>query len=80
MARFYTSVTNSRGNLTTAQGTKEGQSAHIRGWDVGVKIDAGVDNYGRDIFLIYRTSGSHGRTSDECIGWINEDGFTAADH
>jgi hypothetical protein len=79
MARFYTSVTNSRGGTTTAQGTKQGQTAHIRGWDVGVKIDAGIDNRGRDTFIIYRTSGSHSKTADEVVGWINEDGFTAAD-
>lgn len=80
MARFYTSVTNSRGGTTTAQGTKQGQTAHIRGWDYGVKIEAGVSPIsGKDVFLIYRTSGSHGGHADECVGWIENDSFTAAD-
>lgn len=80
MAHFYTTVTNSRGGTTKAAGTKTGQTAHIRGWDAGVKVEAGISPVdGKDVFLIYATKGSNGGSKAECVGWITDSGFTAAE-
>jgi hypothetical protein len=35
--RFYVSYTNRRGK-TYGTGTKDGYSAHVRGWHAGVKV------------------------------------------
>lgn len=80
MAHFYTTVTNSRGGTTRAAGKKSGQTAHIRGWNAGVRVEAGIDPMtGKDVFLVYATKGSNGGSTAECVGWINDSGFTAAE-
>lgn len=64
--RFYTSVTNSRGKLVNA-GSHKGQSAHIRGWNKGVRVESYIDENGKDRFKIYETSGSNGKEQDILI-------------
>lgn len=58
MAQFYGEIQGNRG-LATRMGTKDsGMSAHIRGWDVGVRVEVQhVD--GRDIIRVYSTGGSN---------------------
>lgn len=66
MAHFYGSMRGNRGQ-TTRMGTKQsGFSAHIRGWDIGVKVIM-VHRDGNDVIQVYRTSGSNGRNNDILI-------------
>lgn len=78
MAHFYTSATNSRGNLTTASGLRSGQTVHARGWNSGVKVISKIDQDGRDVFYVYRTAGSGGAGCDVFLGRVVGDTFIPA--
>ncbi len=50
MSRFYASIQGNR-SAATRQGTAaSGIAGHIRGWDIGVKVE-GHDYDGEDVFL-----------------------------
>lgn len=61
MAQFYASIKGSRGEATRMGSKASGITAHVRGWDVGVKVRVFVDERtGLDCVLVTRTSGSNG--------------------
>lgn len=72
MSRFYVSTENSRGNPVTAAGASRGQSAHIRGWDVGVEVDAhpGYDDPELDVFHVWATGGSNDPGARSLLGSV----------
>ena len=65
MSHFYGDLQGNRGS-TTRCGTKEGGlTAHVRGWDVGVRVECRYDEkLGRDVISVYQTSGSNGKHGD----------------
>lgn len=66
MARFYGEIQGNRGSATRMGSETSGFTAHIRGWDVGVRIVCRVVN-GVDVISVYQTSGSNHRDSDKLI-------------
>jgi hypothetical protein len=72
MSRFYASIQGERGEATR-MGHK-GIHGHIRGWGSGVKVQGFVNDDGRDLFLVYATSGSTGSGSDRLIAYVYADG------
>ena len=54
MARYYASIHGNRGEATRMGTPNSGIQAHVRGWDVGVKVYVDVDEYGEDIVLVDR--------------------------
>ena len=67
MAHFYASIKGNRG-MGTRMGTKNsGISGHIRGWNLGVRVEGWIDPQGNDYFDVYRTGGSSGSKSDRLI-------------
>ncbi len=59
MAQFYGDVQGNRGQATR-MGTKgSGMSAHIRGWNVGVRVELSHEG-GVDVVRVFRTAGSNG--------------------
>ena len=74
MARFYGSMTGQAKTAATRRGNaKVGVVAHIRGWEVGVRVKVGDVN-GQDCVEVYRTSGSLGRAADKLIAMVYQDG------
>jgi hypothetical protein len=72
MAHFYATVTGSRDTTATKTGTKQsGMTAHIRGWEIGVRVCLTHSN-GKDTVSVYRTSGSNGRQSEQLIAKFTE--------
>lgn len=66
MARFYGEIQGSRGPATRMGTAKSGFEAHIRGWNVGVRVYLDVTEDGKDRLTVYKTGGSnqpmsHGR-------------------
>ncbi len=58
MAQFYAETQGSRGPVTRTGTKQSGMTAHIRGWDVGVRIECqNID--GKDVITVYRTGGSN---------------------
>ena len=76
MARFYGTMTNSRGNYVDASGGSSGQYAHIRGWAAGVAVESHPDpeNPDKDCFAVYMTTGSGGHGGRTLLGYIREGG------
>lgn len=64
MSHTYLSADNSRGGDVTAANPS---FAHIRGWDVGVRVDASERG---THFDVYMTSGSNGTARDVHIGTV----------
>lgn len=66
MAQFYASIQGNRGG-STRMGTKaSGISGHIRGWEVGCRVDMSHEG-GVDVCRVYRTGGSNGSRQDEVL-------------
>ena len=65
MAHFYASMQGSRGEATRVGTKSSGLTAHIRGWDIGARVELSHRD-GRDYVRIYRTGGSNGG-SDQLI-------------
>lgn len=59
MAHFYGEI---KGQAKTTAGKigsiKSGLNAHIRGWDIGCRIECKCED-GQDIIKIYKTGGSN---------------------
>lgn len=74
MSHFYAQIQGNRGEATRG-GTKEsGIFGHIRGWNVGIRVD--VDHYaekGQDVAEIRITGGSN-NSSGTTLCWVYEDG------
>ena len=70
MAHFYGEIQGSRG-ATTRCGTKNsGMDCHVRGWDIGVKLQVRHSEDGRDYIQVLATSGSKGKIPDKKLGTI----------
>lgn len=73
MARFYAEIEGNRGRASRLGTPSSGMWAHVRGWEIGVKIVIDVDPEGRDRVNIYRTSGSNDTTADQHLLTLYED-------
>lgn len=69
MSRYYATVVNGRGNETAVGGRSSIESAHIRAWDVGVRVKT-YTGAGRDQIMVYLTSGSHASGPDKLLGTV----------
>jgi hypothetical protein len=73
MAHFYGSVKGHRGEASRTGTKKSGISAHIRGRNIGIRVDLRHDEKnGKDFCTIYETGGSAGGSSDTLIADLSE--------
>lgn len=73
MSRFYGSIEGMARTAATRRGSeKSGLVAHIRGWNVGVKITCGVNAKGEDCIRVSRTGGSNSYGEMEVLAIITE--------
>lgn len=77
MSALYGSVQGTRGEATRC-GHRE-MTAHVRGWNAGVRIVAEHGQNGKDRFFVYRTAGSNGVSGGVLIAVVdeNDDAATA---
>lgn len=66
MAHFYSTVS-SKGTEHTKRGEKkDGMTAHLRGWRVGVSVALFYDEtIGKDVVRVFRTGGSNGNREEK---------------
>ena len=67
MSHFYAEIQGTAGSATRQGSKSSGIWGHIRGWNLGVRVDGFVNGKGNDHFRVYRTSGSNGGKSDRLI-------------
>ena len=68
MARFYAEIQGNRGNATRMGTASSGMTGHIRGWNLGARVELDVDPVtGADRLMVYLTTGSNGGRPDNLI-------------
>jgi hypothetical protein len=71
MAHFYANIDGQAKTSATRRGSQNsGISAHVRGWNLGVKVVGSVDGDGRDVFYVYQTGGSNAQTDSTLIATV----------
>jgi hypothetical protein len=76
MSRFYGSLTGSARTTATKRGTpSSGVSAHVRGWNIGGKVQVLEGADGRDMVMFRLTGGSNNESSEIIAAYaLNSDG------
>ena len=64
---FYAEVKGNRGTASRGGSKNSGMPAHVRGWNVGVKVYIAVDDHGDDHVFVYKTGGSNQGSQGELI-------------
>lgn len=70
MSHFYGSMQGGRGRATRCGTKSSGMTAHIRGWDIGVRVEITHENvcgHMCDMIRVYKTDGSNGHGQDVLI-------------
>lgn len=70
MSKLYASIDS---DASRTEATRRGHrriSTHTRGWDIGVRVEAGLDMNGSEVFEVYVTAGSNGGARDDLIGRV----------
>lgn len=63
MSRFYGSMRGGRGEATRCGTPASGLTGHIRGWNVGGRVDCS-DRDGSGVVEVYATTGSNAKRCD----------------
>jgi len=58
MSRFYAEILGSKGTASRIGNKVSGMTAHICGWNIGVKVRCYVNKDGKDVIEITQTGGS----------------------
>jgi hypothetical protein len=68
MAQYYANIQGNRGEATRMGTKSSGLHAHVRGWNIGVRVSVSWDEVNKkDIVTIYQTSGSNGHAPDKFL-------------
>ena len=70
VSKLYASISS---DASRTEATRRGHkhiSTHTRGRQLGVRVDAGLDHNGREVFEVYVTSGSGFGAADDLIGRV----------
>jgi len=76
MAHFYASMQGSRGEATRVGTKSSGLTAHVRGWDIGARVELSHED-GRDVVRVYRTGGSNNGGRSELVAEFDNAEVTA---
>lgn len=73
MSKWYGAIQGNRGEATRMGTEGSGFSAHIRGWNFGVRVHCYTDQNGIDKIAISLTGGSNNSSTIKCLGtWTEE--------
>lgn len=67
MAHFYASIQGQRGEATKLGSKSSGIQGHIRGWNIGARIQCFVNSKGEDMVQVWITPGSNGAGREHMI-------------
>ena len=60
MSKMYASITADASKSEATKRAHKFANAHVRGWNLGVEINAYTSSSGRQVFEVYKTGGSNG--------------------
>lgn len=73
MAQFYGEIKGQARTSATRRGSKaSGLEAHLRGWNIGVRVVLEYKEGIGDIVHVYRTGGSNGGDNDVLIATLQD--------
>ena len=72
MARFRAQIITNRSEVSRLGHKNTGITATVNGWDIGVRVEARVDEEGQDSFIVYRTGGSNGSGAESRLIVVDE--------
>ena len=75
MAHFRATIQGQRGQASRLGSPKSGIHARVNGWDLGVEVEARIVD-GRDVFYVFKTSGSNAKDRPLLIARIDPNGVT----
>lgn len=70
MSSLYGSLQGERGEVT--KGGHRFLTGHLRGWNIGIRVEARHSKEEGDSFDIYQTGGSSGAASDKLLLTVKE--------
>jgi len=70
MSRFRATIKGSRGEASRLGTAESGITTETNGWNVGVRVDAHVNDAGQDLIEIYANGGSNGGTRQRAIALL----------
>lgn len=73
MAHFYASIQGNRGEATRLGTPSSGIGGHIRGWNVGCKVECYIGADEKDHVRVVLTSGSNGYGHSRVLGDFTPD-------
>jgi len=73
MSRFYASIQGNRGEATRQGTNASGIVGHIRGWNIGARIECFVDSEGKDAVKVTLTGGSRNPSPTKFLGIFKEE-------
>lgn len=75
MSRFYGSISGSRGEASRTGTPQSGLGGHIRGWNIGCRVEIFADIEDNDRCNIYITGGSNNSGTKLSLGsWCIKNG------
>ena len=60
MSKMYASITADASKSEATKRAHEFANAHVRGWNLGVEINAYTTDEGKQVFEVFKTGGSNG--------------------
>ena len=60
MSKMYASITTDASKTEATKRAHKFANAHVRGWNLGIEINAFTTDEGKQVFEVYQTSGSNG--------------------
>lgn len=75
MSQFYASIQGNRGEATRMGSKASGITGHVRGWDVGARVDGYVKGES-DVVAVRATGGSNDNIHHRKIAEISREGDT----
>ena len=57
MAKLFGEMKGARGAVTSCSNST--LTSHVRGWNLGIKVFADIDNDGNEVFEIYQSKGNN---------------------
>ena len=66
MSKFYSEMRGAARKTVTRRGHSH-LSAHLRGWDKGIRVECSEDDSGREVYKVYETGGSNSPLLDKLV-------------
>ena len=66
MGKFCGEMSGSGRNTVIMRGHSH-LSAHLRGWNKGIRVECSEDDSGKEVYKVYETGGSNNPSSDKLV-------------